>query len=81
MGGEIDELSARSQPNYYANSIHSPQQEYHSRRQLLHDVMKAADFRRHQGEWWHFSWGDQMWAWLKNQENPGNSFVARYGRV
>jgi len=27
------------------------------------------------GEWWHFSIGDQMWAWF-NQQNPGNSAIA-----
>ncbi|MBD1838031.1 D-alanyl-D-alanine dipeptidase [Coleofasciculus sp. FACHB-64] len=81
MGGEIDEISARSHPDYYANSIQPVEQQYHSHRQLLNDVMLQAGFRRHPNEWWHFCLGDQMWAWLCNQENPHHPVTARYGRV
>lgn len=79
MGSAIDELSARSQPNYYANSTEPVEQQYHLSRQLLWEIMRAAGFQRHPGEWWHFSLGDQMWAWLTNQENSNNSAVAQYG--
>ena len=78
MGSAIDELSLRSHPDHYANS---PELPYHYYRQLLHDVMHSAGFRRHLGEWWHFSLGDQMWAWLCRQENPNHTVAARYGRV
>jgi D-alanyl-D-alanine dipeptidase len=78
MGSAIDELSLRSHPDHYANS---PELPYHYYRQLLHDVMHSAGFRRHLGEWWHFSLGDQMWAWLCRQENPSHTVAARYGRV
>ncbi len=72
MGSPIDELSARSHPDYFANSNLSP----HHHRQLLREVMEYAGFARHPGEWWHFCQGDQMWAWLSSQP-----VVARYGRV
>ncbi len=78
MGSTIDELSPRSHPDYYANQ---PEKPYHNHRQLLCDVMYSAGFRRHPGEWWHFCLGDQMWAWLCNQENPTYPVTARYGRV
>ncbi|MBD2537613.1 M15 family metallopeptidase [Coleofasciculus sp. FACHB-SPT36] len=81
MGGEIDEISARSHPDYYANSTQAVEQQYHFHRQLLNDVMLQAGFRRHPNEWWHFCLGDQMWAWLCNQENPHHPVTARYGRV
>ena len=71
----------RSQPDYYINSTDRQAQQYHHYRQLLNQVMSAADFRRHPGEWWHFSLGDQMWAWQNNLENPHNLLNARYGRV
>jgi len=77
MGGEIDELLERSHPAYYANS----NQEYHQKRELLNEIMRGAGFLRHPGEWWHFSQGDQMWAWQYNQENPKQKVTARYGRV
>lgn len=81
MGGEIDELSDRSLPDYYRNAVSLKERQYHERRELLYKVMKKAGFCRHWGEWWHFSLGDQMWAWLENQENSALNRVARYGRV
>lgn len=81
MGGEIDELSQRSQPNYYAHNSTPQGQIYHQNRELLNQVMKKAGFRRHLGEWWHFSLGDQMWVWLGLQEGNKTVTVARYGRV
>lgn len=81
MGGEIDELSARSQPDYYRDRISQAEQQYHDRRQLLNRIMIAAGFLRHPGEWWHFSLGDQMWTWQCQQANPTKAAIARYGRV
>lgn len=81
MGSEIDELSERSQPNYYLSDRDGENQQYHFHRQLLHRIMTKSGFCRHPGEWWHFSLGDQMWAWLHNQANPTANAVARYGRV
>ncbi|MEO8894227.1 MAG: M15 family metallopeptidase [Coleofasciculaceae cyanobacterium] len=78
MGSEIDELSPRSLADYYASH---PELPYHKNRQLLQLVMCGAGFRRHLEEWWHFSLGDQMWAWLSNQENDHAQVTARYGRV
>ncbi|HAC62377.1 MAG TPA: D-alanyl-D-alanine dipeptidase [Cyanothece sp. UBA12306] len=75
MGGEIDELSERSQPNYYANSKNETEYTYHRRREILNKIMIKAGFSRHPGEWWHFSLGDQMWAWQTKQE------IAFYGKV
>ncbi|EAZ91499.1 M15 family metallopeptidase [Crocosphaera chwakensis] len=75
MGGLIDELSERSQPNYYANHTDNLGQTYHQKRELLNQIMTQAGFLRHPGEWWHFSLGDQMWAW------QGQKAVAYYGRA
>jgi len=81
MGSAIDEVSGRSHPDYFANSNNTVVLQYHTHRQLLWDVMRQAGFQRHPGEWWHFSLGDQMWAWLSNQTNLANPVVARYGRI
>ena len=81
MGSPIDEMSERSHPDYYANSDRPEAQKYHAHRQLLQDVMLKAGFQRNPREWWHFSIGDQMWAWLNNQSNPANPVTARYGRL
>ena len=81
MGSPIDELSNRSFPNYYALADDAQSQYYHQNREILHSVMEKAGFCRHPKEWWHFSFGDQMWAWLNNQVNSGKNFIACYGRV
>lgn len=85
MGSPIDELSPRSYPDHYApgsdGAEHHPgTAAFHNHRQLLNQVMRQAEFYRHPREWWHFSYGDQLWAWLK-QQHEGVVDVARYGRV
>ena len=81
MGSPIDELSPRSYPNHFLDSQEREIKKYHQHRQLLVEVMSGVGFRQHQQEWWHFSQGDQMWAWLKSLENGGTEVVARYGRI
>jgi len=81
MGSPIDELSDRSLPDYYAQIQDDQALHYHANRLLLKDVMEKAGFTRNPREWWHFSFGDQMWAWLKNQANPDNKYIACYGRL
>jgi zinc D-Ala-D-Ala dipeptidase len=39
-------------------------QEARANRRLLHWLMAEEGFAGHPDEWWHFSWGDQMWAAL-----------------
>lgn len=81
MGSEIDELSPRSYPLHFASAIAPVEQTYHQHRELLAQIMIQAGFKRHPHEWWHFSYGDQMWAWLMAQENPDQQFIACYGAV
>jgi D-alanyl-D-alanine dipeptidase len=78
MGSPIDEPSPRSYPDHFAHSPEPTEQQAHQHRHLLHQVMTTAGFVRHPNEWWHFSLGDQLWAW---QTQPDRSPVARYGGV
>lgn len=80
MGSEIDEISPRSYPNYFEKSSDPTEQNYHQNRQILSKVMKTAGFQQHPNEWWHFSWGDQLWAWLTNQQQNKTPIIAKYGR-
>ena len=83
MGSPIDAIGAVSEPNHFAevaatcsDSAERLQAlEWHRRRQLLASAMQAAGFEQHPNEWWHFSWGDQMWAWRSG------SAQAHYGRT
>lgn len=81
MGSPIDENSDRSNPNYFANAADQAGREAHANRMLLNDIMTAQGFYRVSGEWWHFSKGDQIAAWLERQTNPGSQTVAIYGRA
>lgn len=80
MGSPIDEISPRSSPNYFAESGEVQAQEYHRYRMILKDVMLKVGFQQHPQEWWHFCYGDQMWAWLNNQAEKTDRFRAFYGR-
>ncbi len=84
MGSPIDELSPRSHPDYFAAIATDPSQPSGVRqaaalatqhRQLLYQVMHTVGFQRHPLEWWHFSFGDQLWAWL----TAGRQGIAHYG--
>jgi D-alanyl-D-alanine dipeptidase len=48
-------------------------EEARANRRLLHWVMAEEGFAGHPDEWWHFSFGDQLWAKLEGRP------VALYG--
>jgi zinc D-Ala-D-Ala dipeptidase len=81
MGSPIDEMSARSRPGYFADTSQPLEQQYHQHRQLLQRVMTDVGFVRHPDEWWHFSLGDQLWAWLNHPVDPQHPIPAYYGRA
>ncbi|NJL21835.1 MAG: M15 family metallopeptidase, partial [Leptolyngbyaceae cyanobacterium SM1_3_5] len=69
-----------SHPDYLADRSDAKSIQFHAHRQLLRQIMVSIEFRQHPNEWWHFSFGDQMWAWLgRDQSEP--PLVARYGAV
>lgn len=79
MGGEIDAIGPVSEPEFHAEAaLADPDGDkalWHGRRQLLARVMADAGFVQHPNEWWHFSWGDQLWAWRRGEGR------AHYGRI
>jgi zinc D-Ala-D-Ala dipeptidase len=77
MGSPIDEISDRSYPDYFTTV--APKVHHH--RQILKQTMLDAGFRQHQNEWWHFSYGDQMWVWLNQQSEENAPKQALYGRA
>jgi zinc D-Ala-D-Ala dipeptidase len=81
MGSSIDEMSDRSKPEYFNGSTDPREQQFARHRQLLRQIMTSAGFIRHPREWWHFSIGDQLWAWLNNQADPQHPLPAYYGRA
>jgi D-alanyl-D-alanine dipeptidase len=79
MGSPIDEISERSWPDYFADHPDPSARRFHHHRQILNQAMATAGFCRHPKEWWHFSLGDQLWAWLQRETDPDQPAIARYG--
>ena len=72
LGGEIDYIGPESSPDFYNRETYGMtdlELVFHSRRTLLYSVMNQAGFAQHPNEWWHFSYGDQLWSWLNNKGN------------
>ena len=82
MGSAIDVIGAVSEPDHFRQRADQEPQSlqrqqwlrFDQRRRLLQAVMEAAGFAQHPNEWWHFSYGDQLWAWRWGEP------AALYGR-
>jgi D-alanyl-D-alanine dipeptidase len=68
MGSLFDDVTAMANRERFENlspdNFSFSDQEACANRRLLHWLMTEEDFAGHPDEWWHFSWGDQMWAAL-----------------
>ena len=70
-GSAIDALGPESAPHYFSGN--PAMATAHEARQTLRQAMLTAGFAPHPREWWHFSYGDQFWAWTSGHPE------ARYG--
>ena len=75
MGCDIDSMDVSARPDYYKNIYSEEAITWNLRRILLQKVMLKFEFVQHPNEWWHFSYGDQLWAWTNKNEN------AIYGKI
>ena len=75
MGSTGDQRDETSNPDFYANIKNEEAIIWNSRRNLLREIMTRFGFAQHPNEWWHFSYGDQLWAWKNKKEN------AIYGKL
>ena len=68
MGSLFDDPSEVSHRDRFENldtaALSFSDEEARGNRRLLHWVMTEEGFAGHPDEWWHFSWGDQLWAKL-----------------
>lgn len=81
MGSVFDEMSERILPNYYREDLSDYGRMVHRNRELLNTVMTSVGFFRVSHEWWHFSYGDQMWALLKHLVGLEPQSAAIYGAI
>ncbi len=75
MGSDIDQMDDKSKPNFFKNIDSKEAIIWNERRNLLREIMVKFEFVQHPNEWWHFSYGDQLWAWKNNKAN------ALYGKI
>jgi D-alanyl-D-alanine dipeptidase len=62
---DVTQLAGRDRfESLAADNFSFSDQEARANRRLLHWLMTEEGFAGHPDEWWHFSWGDQMWAAL-----------------
>ena len=68
MGSLFDDVTALAHRDRFealdAHNFSFSDSEAQANRRLLHWLMAGEGFAGHPDEWWHFSWGDQMWAAL-----------------
>ena len=69
MGCEIDQMDDSASPDYFKKGINQQEKDCHYRRKILQETMLKYDFAQHPNEWWHFSYGDQLWSWLSKKGN------------
>ena len=79
MGSIFDDATALAHRDHFENlhgdAISFSDEEARANRRLLFWLMTEEGFTGHPDEWWHFSWGDQMWAKLTGAE------AAHYGEA
>lgn len=71
LGSPIDAIGPVSEPDHFAAVARAATDPllraqaalFQQRRDLLAAVMLEAGFAQHPNEWWHYSHGDQLWAW------------------
>ena len=77
MGSLFDDASALAHRDRFetldASVLSFSDEEARANRRLLHWVMTEEGFEGLPAEWWHFSWGDQLWAKLAGAD------AAHYG--
>jgi D-alanyl-D-alanine dipeptidase len=65
MGSLFDDATAIAHRDHFetrTGAMCFSDDEARANRRLLHWAMDAQGFSGHAEEWWHYSWGDQMWA-------------------
>ena len=68
--GELLDFGSKINDDNEKSFLYYPDltQEQKNNRQILVTAMLDADFASCMPEWWHFSYGDQVWAWFYGKE-------------
>lgn len=81
MGTNYDEMSEVAITRYFEEKLEKgeklsiEEEEFLKNRRLLYHIMSYVDFTNFSNEWWHYDFGNQLWAYHKD------SSYAIYGRT
>lgn len=64
MGADFDEPTERSHTHFYEDQ---PEHPACQNRRLLYSVMSNVGFTNLPTEWWHFDYGNPLWAYYNNK--------------
>lgn len=71
MGSIFDDVTELAHRDHFEKSGATvwafSDEEACANRRLLHWIMTDAGFAGHPDEWWHYSWGDQLWCALTDR--------------
>ncbi|WP_205596280.1 M15 family metallopeptidase [Modicisalibacter sp. 'Wilcox'] len=68
MGSAFDEARASSHTVHFEHHADDAESRlWRDRRRILYHAMVDAGFANLPSEWWHYSYGDQMWAWYRGE--------------
>lgn len=68
MGSQFDEATPRSYTRHYEDASDDHGRAIRKRRRLLFNAMCGVGFSNLSSEWWHYDYGDQLWAWHTGAE-------------
>jgi len=81
MGSLFDDVSELARRDRFESlddsALSFSDEEARANRRLLHWVMTDAGFAGHPDEWWHYSWGDQLWSALSDAPTAHYGLAAR----
>lgn len=80
MGSIFDDISTIVCTDYFEkikgkNPFTFSEEEAQKNRRILYWVMKDEGIENYPFEWWHFCWGDQIWAKLSDNKKAYYSFI------
>ncbi len=83
MGTIFDDFTETSNTDYFEikkieDKLNLLEKEALNNRRILYWAMKSCGFENYPYEWWHFSWGDQMWAILSKNREAYYSYLKPY---
>jgi len=65
MGTEFDEFSPKTATDYYEHTMEN--NEVRNNRRILYNAMIKAGFTNLPSEWWHYEYGNRVWAYYSNK--------------